>query len=457
MKKSKKQAAVLSYEQEEKIDVPIVKSPSRIHDKRLGRGFSLKEIKAASIPIDEFSKLDLLIDYRRKSIYDSNVDFLGKKFRQRVSEELVEKEALDKIEKRVKEYIKDLSQIPSISKTNAKKIVDAGVTSIDRLIEEDSASLAHDIGEKVGIVNQWIKDAKKFKNIIALNETIKNLCQINILNEEKAKRLASIGITSVDILAEEDSVTLANELGISEYLANEWIKGANQLIKKETKKKKVEVQREAPLIKAPKKLKVQSKELNLRDIGGMGKIELNKLKDLEITSLEQFAEEDPDEISSIIGVNKEKVFTWINTARAFLGLPKIDQLIIKKKEPKVPKKERKEIEAEIIDLTELGEEIEEKPEEAEKIEEKKEVSEKKYIISKEDIKRILKELNKVKGIGKVTGEKLINAGIRSVKDLIEADPQELAANSGIKEEKIKQYINNATKSETKNEEPENED
>ncbi|NVM03031.1 MAG: hypothetical protein HWN67_11880 [Candidatus Helarchaeota archaeon] len=456
MKKSKKQTVVLSIDQREKIKVPIVKSPSRILDKRLGKGFSIKEIKAASIPISEFHRLNLKIDYRRRTIYDSNAEFLGKKYRELLSEELIEREALEKLAKKEQDIIKILTKIPSISKKFAKKLVDAGVKSIENLIDEDTSSLAIDIGEKEKIVNQWIKDAKKFKDLVALDDTINNLCKIDILNKEKAKHMASIGIISLEILAEEKASILAKDLGVSEYLANEWIKKANQLSKKDiktkkvAKKKKITKKREEPIVKVSKKVKAKPKELSLKDIGGIGKKDLKSLETLEITTLKQLAEEDPLEISSIIGVGKDQVFRWINKARELLGMPRLEEVKKKKKIPTIEKIEKKEeaIE-ETVDFSTLEEELEEAIEEEAKELELEEIEpgeiQEKFVISEEDKKEILKELFKIKGVGKVSGEKLVNAGIRSIKALIEANIEELSSSTGIKEQKLQKFIEEAKK------------
>jgi large subunit ribosomal protein L13e len=450
-KKSKKPMAILSIEPKEEARVPIVKSPSRILDKRMGKGFSLKEIKAASIPLDEFFRLNLRIDKRRGTIYDSNVEFLGKKYRELLSEELVEREALDKIEKKIMDSVKILSRIPSISKTNAKKLVDAGVKTIDNLIEEDPNTLARDVDEKVSLVQAWINDAKKFQNLLALDDAIRDLCQIDIINKEKAKLLASLGITSVDILAEETPSVLAEDIGISEYLAGQWIKKAGELVKTVAKPKKKTDKRKEPVVKVAKKHKVvKPEELNLNDIGGIGKEDLKKLTDLEISTLKQLAEEDPLEISSIIGVGKDKTLAWINSAREMLGMSKLTMLKkLKEKKMEEGKLEEGELE-EVVDFATLEEELIEKPEEVKEKKPKEEKLAEEKIKGKVEImdkekKEILRQLNKIKGVGKVSGEKLINAGIKSIQDLIDADIQDLSKKSGIKETTLQKYVDEAKK------------
>jgi len=49
----------------------IVKSPKG--KKRVGRGFSLSELKTVGISIKEAKKLGIYIDKRRKSLHEENV------------------------------------------------------------------------------------------------------------------------------------------------------------------------------------------------------------------------------------------------------------------------------------------------------------------------------------------------------------------------------------------------
>ena len=70
-KKIRKMKTIVVEEavKEKKSTNPIVYSPSRFVTVRLGKGFSLKEIKNAAVPLDEVMKLNLPIDYRRKSVH----------------------------------------------------------------------------------------------------------------------------------------------------------------------------------------------------------------------------------------------------------------------------------------------------------------------------------------------------------------------------------------------------
>lgn len=45
---------------------------------RLGRGFSLEELRRAGLTVNEARRLGLYVDLRRKSAHKENVDFLRK-------------------------------------------------------------------------------------------------------------------------------------------------------------------------------------------------------------------------------------------------------------------------------------------------------------------------------------------------------------------------------------------
>ncbi|MFX1322713.1 MAG: ribosomal protein L13e [Promethearchaeota archaeon] len=67
----------METETNEKI-YPTIKSPSREHHIRKGKGFSLTEIKEAGKTIQLLHKLNIPVDYFRKSTYKDNVEKLKK-------------------------------------------------------------------------------------------------------------------------------------------------------------------------------------------------------------------------------------------------------------------------------------------------------------------------------------------------------------------------------------------
>lgn len=57
---------------------PLVLSASRDRKKRIGRGFSLGELKEAGVSILEARRKGILIDRRRKTVHPWNVEALKK-------------------------------------------------------------------------------------------------------------------------------------------------------------------------------------------------------------------------------------------------------------------------------------------------------------------------------------------------------------------------------------------
>ena len=59
------------------MDKPIVYQPGTgRREKRVGRGFSIGELKEAGITIHDAKKLGIYVDKRRKSIHKENVEYL---------------------------------------------------------------------------------------------------------------------------------------------------------------------------------------------------------------------------------------------------------------------------------------------------------------------------------------------------------------------------------------------
>ncbi|MHA1797181.1 MAG: helix-hairpin-helix domain-containing protein [Candidatus Helarchaeota archaeon] len=414
MSKSKrvKQVETTIIEEDVKVPlIPVIHSPSRFPKPRIGKGFSLNEIKNSSVPLDEILKMKLPIDKRRKTIHQENIEYLGKKFREIMKEREVRLEELKKIEKRIKENIKTLSKkLSGISKKEIKILIDGGVKSVEQLAEEDPKILAKDLGEPVQKVVKWVKEAKKSLIEIKYEEAIKELKKIDI-SIHNAKRMASLGIINLEILADEKVKELSKDMGVNENIAKSWIEKAQSITGKKAKK---DIERGAPIGKVSKK--VVAKEISLDDI--MNKKEVNKLKDLGIESLENLAEEDPIELSSILGYNKNKVLTWINEARRLLG---------KNLKSFEKKKKHAEIKIEKMDV-EL--ELDEEPDEDVSI----------------NVKDFIKELMKVKGLGKTSAEKIANEGkIKTMEEFKNVDVSDLAKKTGISEKKLIKFIEEVKK------------
>jgi len=58
---------------------PIVYKPAkRGREKRVGRGFSIGELKAAGLSLSDAKRLGIYVDKRRKSVHEWNVELLKK-------------------------------------------------------------------------------------------------------------------------------------------------------------------------------------------------------------------------------------------------------------------------------------------------------------------------------------------------------------------------------------------
>ena len=417
MPKSKKSQAqqVVVEEEVKEPTIPMVQSPSRFTLPRLGKGFSINEIKRASVPLDEVKKLRLPVDYRRKSIHQENIEFLGRKFREIMQVKEVQLEAIKKIEKKIKDNIKELSsQLSGLSKKEIKNLIDGGVTSVEQLADEDPKVLAKDLGEPVQKVAKWIKEAKKSLIELKYQDAIADLKKIKDLSTHNAKRMAALGIINLEILADENSKDLSKDIGVNEAIIKEWITEAQNLLGKKPSK---DIDRSSPIGKVIKKVITQ--KASLEDI--LNKKEINKLKDLGIESLETLAEEDAIDLSSILGVNKNLILGWINEARTLLG---------KKPVTFEKKKEKKEIQ--IVESDVELESIESDDKTAEELE--------------FDSSDIIKELMTIKGLGKTSAEKIVEKGnIKSLEEFKNCDISELCESTGISEKKLEKFIDELKK------------
>ncbi len=418
MAKGKKidQVQTVIVEEPSQKTIPIIKSPSRFAIERIGRGFSLSEIKNAAVPLDEVIKMNLPIDRRRKSTHQENIEFLGAKFREVVKTKEIELVEVKKIEKKVKDKVSSLNkQLSGLSKKDVIQLVDGGVSSVEQLADEDAKVLAKDIDEPVQKVLKWIKEAKRSLVERKYDEAIADLKKIKDISPSNARRMAALGIINLEILADEKSEDLSKDMGVKKDIAEAWIGEAKNLI---GKKSKADIERVTPIGKIGKK--VEDKQIGIEDI--LNKKELNKLQSLGIETLETLSDEDPLELSSILGINKNIILGWINEARKLLN-----------KKPLTLEKKKQEIEIKIKESKVVLENM---------TEESSEVNAEKKV----DPKQLLNELTTVKGLGKTSAEKIISSEmITCLEDFKNADVAELSKKCGISESKLKKFIEEANK------------
>ncbi|MHA1132233.1 MAG: ribosomal protein L13e [Candidatus Helarchaeota archaeon] len=394
----------------DKILRPLVSKPKKHLKPREGKGFSLKEIKSASIPLDDAQKLPISIDYRRKSIHDKNIEILSSLYRQTIAEKTEERIKLD-ISK--KAAFKELKQLKGIKSNEAKLLVEAGVKSLGALIEEEAGTLADDTKIALEKIEKWIVQAGTLLKRSNIRTAIENLLQIKGMNNVYARKLVNFGILSVEDLSSENADILSKDLKISEKIIAVWIEDAMRLTGKAIPKKKkpAKLPREEivePPKKPQKEMKKPSqkpKELpkkvpDLKDIEGISKGDIKELSELGITTIQQLVKENAIEIASITGIDESTINNWIHNARELLGLEPI-------------------VSTPLTDTETTPGEVTLDP---------------------------IEELLKLKGVGKKTAEKLVEAGVQTCADLIDCDPKELAKKSKVSEKtitKIKESAKNA--------------
>jgi ribosomal protein L13E/predicted flap endonuclease-1-like 5' DNA nuclease len=158
------------------------------------------------------------------------------------------------------------------------------------------------------------------------------------------------------------------------------------------KEKLPELPKEKPSVEPAIEAK---KPLTLADLKGLGKGELKKLKELDITKIEDLVEEDADELSTMTGINKATIQQWIGDIREYLGLPREQE---KPKPAETPAAAAK---------------IEEDP---------------------------LSKWLKIEGVGKKNAEKLVKAGILDIKELLEGDLKDLSKKSKVSDKDLKKIV-----------------
>ena len=188
---------------------PIVKSPAKDAHLREGSGFSLAEIKSAGYELQTFKKLNIKIDYYRRSIHEKNVDLLksleiskrkgkkrepfvakekkrtgykpkSKKVEKKVApnrkEEIVEPKKKEKIAKPKKEKVTKISvkeeelapqegipltELQGLGPATAKKLNEIGVSSVEKLVKESPEEIALLVkGCSEDRLKKWIEEGK---------------------------------------------------------------------------------------------------------------------------------------------------------------------------------------------------------------------------------------------------------------------------------------------------------
>lgn len=136
-----------------------VKSPKDMHPRR-GRGFSKKELQESGLSITEARNLGLIIDLRRKSFYQDNVEVL-KSYAEEMKQ-LLSMEAEKPTPSETKQAaVDDLSALKSVTVSNAKLLVDAGIATIEDLAYCEIDKVSKKTGIDEDQITKMIKEALK--------------------------------------------------------------------------------------------------------------------------------------------------------------------------------------------------------------------------------------------------------------------------------------------------------
>ncbi|MFX1572552.1 MAG: ribosomal protein L13e [Promethearchaeota archaeon] len=181
-----------------------VKSPSRGGHLRVGKGFSLNEIKQAGLTVKLLEELNIKIDHFRKSVHPENIEklkkieipkkkdtkreafvkkekkkttFKPKKEKVRVKPKKVIEKAPKKLPvkkelKKLKKIKKEkeisekkgtpLTEIPGLGDTIEKRFFDLGVNNIEELIKENPEEIAALVsGVSLKRLKKWIEEGKE--------------------------------------------------------------------------------------------------------------------------------------------------------------------------------------------------------------------------------------------------------------------------------------------------------
>ena len=197
--------------EKEPTPITIVKSPAKGTHKRKGTGFSLKEIEVAGKTIDLLRKLNIKIDYFRKSAHLENIEKLkslkAPKLEKKKKKPFVLKEKkktpfkpkVEKLKPKPKKPVKEkpkavpakpvskpkkkekvkpakleksatkpvgtpLTELSGLGGATANKFIELGVSNVEDLCKENPEELAALIkGVSLDRLKKWIDEGKKLK------------------------------------------------------------------------------------------------------------------------------------------------------------------------------------------------------------------------------------------------------------------------------------------------------
>lgn len=192
--------------------VPMVVSPAKDAHMRKAKGFSLGEIQEAGKTVELLRKLNINIDYFRKSKVESNIEELRKL--KDLSKKVKKKKPFEAKEK------KRTAFKPEVSKP--KKM------AVKKVVVEKSAEVAK---KAPASKKERVKEeSKPIKKELLKAETTE-LTSLTGLGPATAKKFEELGVSCAEELVKEDPAELANLIkGVSEERIISWINECKELL-----------------------------------------------------------------------------------------------------------------------------------------------------------------------------------------------------------------------------------
>ncbi|MHA2425986.1 MAG: ribosomal protein L13e [Candidatus Thorarchaeota archaeon] len=138
---------------------PVVKSPKDLHPRK-GRGFTKSELVAAELNIKEAREMGLMVDLRRKTHHDENVEILKKYIvdMEKFVEALM---AEEDAKPDVSDSIAELAALRAVKKSEAETLVGAGIKTIEDLAYCDIEKVSNKTGISADRVTAMVTAALK--------------------------------------------------------------------------------------------------------------------------------------------------------------------------------------------------------------------------------------------------------------------------------------------------------
>ena len=140
---------------------PVVTLPKDRRPKR-GRGFSRAEAKEAGLSIKRARDMGLMVDLRRKTCHQENIEVL-KQYVAGLQKVIVEpkKVAPKKPSKDVEQAVAELSSLRAVKKAEAEALVKEGINSFSDLAFCEIDKVANKTGIDEDSITQMVKAALK--------------------------------------------------------------------------------------------------------------------------------------------------------------------------------------------------------------------------------------------------------------------------------------------------------